>query len=519
VTRKITVEHHHKKVVPKHQHVAPALAKYQKETMERVSGRAPRQRPTGSLIGMWIGLACVMLLLLGGGFYMLQRQSHIERLEKAAMAETKEKANTTHEDIAGHARRVHAMVEPAMELHRKAEADLVEVMEGGGTEDPVRRSAWMEQQGVSARAPTPRREGRIDTALPDDDREAVDGIMSREEVIRRRKLMSGGAPRDRGETRSPARSATTATDTGTGQGAKPPSSTYAQRTTRRMEPKIVSLARRVKLGADTIDKKSHQMRDVESSSLRFRGKILAEVHLPLARKKYADLAKLLETAKQIEKEARERFEELQEQAAAITAIKDDELARQEAKRRQEEKARREREYKERVVTEGQMARQVRSEMVALIEKHHYSQALDSARGQLADYRTKEGRADMQVLIDRYERLTRLKQFLIRQLQTAPMSFGWVQDGPPKDVVGADETGIKTRDKTTSWSDVKLPQLLKFIKFYCRNTSVKRSERAEQYLAAAILFQECGKADVANEFRDEALVLASELNTDAERLLE
>ena len=517
MTRKITVEHHHKKVVPKHQHVAPALAKYQQETMKRASGRAPRQRPAGSLIGMWIGLACVMLLLLGGGFYMLQRQSHVERLEKAAMAETKEKANATHEDIEGHARRVHAMVEPAMELHRKAEADLVEVMEGGGIEDPVRRSAWMEQQGVSAPTRTPRRGGRGDTALPDNDREAVSGIMSREEVIRRRKLMSGGAAPDRGETRGRTESATT--ETGTGQGAKPPSSTYAQRTTRRMEPKIVSLARRVKLGADTIDKKSHQMRDVESSSLRFRGKILAEVHLPLARKKYADLAKLFETAKQIEKEARERFEELQEQAAAITAIKDDELAKREAKRRQEEKARREREYKERVVTEGQMARQVRSETVALIEKHQYSQALDSTRGQLADYRTKEGRADMQVLIDRYERLTRLKQFLIRQLQTAPMSFGWVQDGPPKDVVGADETGIKTRDKTTSWSDVKLPQLLKFIKFYCRNTSVKRSERAEQYLAAAILFQECGKADVANEFRDEALVLASELNTDAERLLE
>jgi len=508
-TRKIHIDHHHKKVVPKHHHVAPELAKYQQDTMKRVSGRGPKQRPKGSMIGMWIGLACVLLAGLAGGFYMLQRQSHIERLEKAAMAEVKDKANATHEKIEGHARRVHAKVEPAMEMHRKAEAELVEVMEGGGVTVPTRRSEWMEGQGVSAPSPRTQREARTEARPPpaNDDREAIPGVMSREEVIRRRQRMSGGAPDCSAARR------------GTSSSPAAPSSTYAKRTSERMEPKIVSLARRVKLGAETIDRKSYAMREVESSALRFRNRVLGEKHLPLAREKYADLAELLETAKQIEQETEERFAELEEQTAAITAIKEEEIAKREAKRAQEEKARREREYQERKKTEHQMAQQVRSEMVELLKKHQYGQALGSARSQQQDYRTKEGRADMQVLIDRYERLTRLKLFLIERLQASPMSFGWVQDGPPKDIVGADAGGIKTRDKTTPWDKVTSPQLLKFIKFYCNDNSVKRSVRADQYLAAAILFQEYGQPDVAAEFREEALILASELSGEADRLLE
>lgn len=516
MTKKIHIEQHHKKVVPKHQHVDPALAEYQKRSMKRVSGRGPKQRPKGSLVGVWIGLASVMLLLLAGGFYMLQRQSHIERIEKAALAETKDKANATHEDIEGHARRVHSKVEPAMELHRRAEADLVEVMEGGEIEQPTRRSDWMEGQGVTPEASKPRPERRTQAAPPpaDENREAIPGVMSREQVIRRRQIISQGADPDQagGKPRPPAPAA------GAGK-EQPPSTTYSQRTTRRMEPKIVSLARRVKLGADTIDRKSYQIREVESSALRFRGQVLGEVHLPLARKKYADLANLLETARQIEKETEERFAELQEQAAAIVAIKEDVLAKREAKRAQEDQERREREYRERVKTEGQMARQMRGEMVPLLKKNQFGQALGSTRSQLQDFRTKEGRADTQILIDRYDRLVRLKQFLIRQLQTAPVSFGWVQDGPPMDVLGADETGVKIKDKTTLWSEVAQPQMLKFIKFYCNSNSVKRSERGEQYLAAAILFQECGKQDVATDFREEALALASELSKEVQRLLE
>jgi hypothetical protein len=509
VTRKITIEHSHKKVVAKHHHVAPALAKYQKDTMKRVSGRGPKQRPKGSLIGMWIGLACVLALMLAGGFYMLQRQSHIERLEKAALAEVKDNANATHEKIEGHARRVHGRVEPALELHRKAEADLVEVMEGGGIVEPTRRSDWMEKQGVSTPSPRTQRATRTEApASPgDDDRDAIPGVMSRAEVVRRRQQSSGGGAPSRPTPRSDSSSSETASET------------YTKRTTSRMEPKIVSLARRVKLGAETIDRKSHSMREVQSSSLRFRSRVLGERHLTLAREKYGDLAELLETAEQIELEVEERFSELEEQGAAIVVIKEEEIAKREAKRALEEKAKRERDYQARMKTESQMAQQVRSEMVELLEKHQYGQALGSVRSQLGDYRTKEGRTEVQVLIDRYERLSRLKQFLIKQLQAAPMSFGWVQDGPPKDVVGADVTGIKTREKTTPWDKVTTPQILKFIKFYCDNNSVKRSERAEQYLAAAILFQEYGKGDLSTEFREEALVLASELRKDVNRLLE
>jgi hypothetical protein len=200
-----------------------------------------------------------------------------------------------------------------------------------------------------------------------------------------------------------------------------------------------------------------------------------------------------------------------ERKAAEKRAKDD-AAREEEKKKQEA-------LKKLAENELTLVEAARNNCKPMLVQHKYKDIVDALTAQTGAYQTDEGKAAFKALIDRYTRLQKMRTFIIAQLNADPFQWGLVL---PKigavDVIGADETNVKIKDRSIPWTEISTAQMKKFLDHYLASQKLTVKVLAEQNLAAAIFCVENGGAKAAPPYVEKAVDLSPDLQEEAKRLV-
>ncbi|MCK5529104.1 MAG: protein kinase [Kiritimatiellae bacterium] len=133
--------------------------------------------------------------------------------------------------------------------------------------------------------------------------------------------------------------------------------------------------------------------------------------------------------------------------------------------------------------------------------------------------TDEGKAAMDIYIDRAVYMQNLKKFIIKQLNIAPYQWGWIADGSQEDIFKASKRNITLKGRSVKWTDVSAKQFLHLIKHYVNdlNKDVKLVELGSQFMAVAVYYYAHDAYEPASRYANQAIEFNPRLSKDKERL--
>ena len=203
--------------------------------------------------------------------------------------------------------------------------------------------------------------------------------------------------------------------------------------------------------------------------------------------------------------ARELYGAVKEKHAEIMAEKqvhDEEVEAQrkaelEEKQRQEEEARLEREKQalaELAKTEIEQSKVDKEEVRELFSLHDFDTVVSTLEDKASGYQTEDGKAALQVHIDRFKLVADMRQELIAAINTNPQPWGWGSGTSARDLAGASEKGISVvgSSATYPWKAVGAGQMLKFIDYYLKLPKVRIVSKMKISIGAAIYCDEFGE---------------------------
>jgi len=202
-------------------------------------------------------------------------------------------------------------------------------------------------------------------------------------------------------------------------------------------------------------------------------------------------------------------------------------ARNQATIEEERKRKKEEELRQQEKDRAEMVEREMAQVASTVEKvkpllklHQYGDASRDLKRQLRDLQSDEAKEEIQVCIDRYDRLNDLKLFFIKQLNDNPFKWGWIQGQSPEDITGANISHIKLRGRIVSWKDVSTKQMVYFIRHYITrsNQSTPLLELGNYALAAAIFCYENGGYEFAASYKTKAVEFHPRLRREADRLV-
>lgn len=248
-----------------------------------------------------------------------------------------------------------------------------------------------------------------------------------------------------------------------------------------------------------------------------------------ARESFAAVELALENASAIQAKALESADQTREKAK-----KERELARQAAARKKADEEAKKRELQERqeaerirqetIQRELDLVDEARAANVPLIAQRKFNEAVEAFASLLPQLSMQETQADYKNVLDGYKAIVKLKQFLIRSIQSSPCRGGWVLGNKKRDIVQADpDEGLKIAlgDVGTTfipWEQVTVPQLLRIAKYYVENMLVQESERADVLLSMALFCYESGDFKRAETCAALAYRLNQSLRPDIDRMM-
>lgn len=134
-----------------------------------------------------------------------------------------------------------------------------------------------------------------------------------------------------------------------------------------------------------------------------------------------------------------------------------------------------------------------------IKKFQFAEALQTAKGIQEQMKTEEGRKATQPAIDLCARLVAFKRFLIERLTAEPFKWGWGDGAAARDILGANDEGVKHSTGFASWPDVSIRQLVKIVEHYVNDEKLGAKVRGENCLGAALLLRDVEAADQSDLF--------------------
>ena len=204
-------------------------------------------------------------------------------------------------------------------------------------------------------------------------------------------------------------------------------------------------------------------------------------------------------------EARELYAAVRKQHADIVEEKQAFDAEMEAKRQAEieeqrrlaEEAAEELKKKQReelAKTEVERSTVDKEEVAELFKKHDFDGVVAALEEKAKGYETDEGKAALQVFIDRYKLVATLKQELIAAITANPQPWGWGSGTSARDLAGASEKGISVvgTSATYPWKAVSVLQMLKFTDYYLKLPDVRIASKMRIAIGAAIYCDEFGE---------------------------
>ncbi len=159
---------------------------------------------------------------------------------------------------------------------------------------------------------------------------------------------------------------------------------------------------------------------------------------------------------------------------------------------------------------------------AEVSAYRYSDAARTLKLAARDYKTKEGKAAIADAVERYERLESMKQYFIRRLSKAPLTWGYVDGKSRLDILTANRVGIRIKTGLIPWREVSPRQIAELIKHYVREDALSKGlklrELADQNVNAAIFCALNNWHKPAKIYSDTAVNLLFTKKDDVERLV-
>lgn len=283
-------------------------------------------------------------------------------------------------------------------------------------------------------------------------------------------------------------------------------------------PEIALIAESTREEAEAAAKAAVTAREIDAKANRLEQHILLAHQSSLTDKPSKELQDLLTSARDLDKQLSAVLPVVRQKTERAVQIRTHAAA--ERKRLEEEQARVEAEQRSlrRIAEETSRARTAETECAELLKQHGFERILRTLEDQKGACETEEGRTAFGLLLDRYTRVHNFELFVIEQVKSEPFRWGWIQDGQPLDVLGADEHTVKIPGRSIPWGEVSTRQMLHFLKYYTANDKIAQRVRAEQSLAGAIYCHAQGGMKAAATYAEKAIELNPRLADEVERLL-
>lgn len=214
----------------------------------------------------------------------------------------------------------------------------------------------------------------------------------------------------------------------------------------------------------------------------------------------AEIAPLIE-------QAQTAVEAAQKQKRTIERIRN-------ARAAEEERQRREEAQKALVTEELNRAGNLASSVEQLVKQYRFDEAAKSVEKELASYKSEEGRKAAEAIVERYRLAAGLFSFLIEKLNAEPFLWGWERSrGVYEDVLGADQNGVKLRDRRVPWLKISLPQIMRFVDRYIP-AEPRLGQQGRLYMGVAVFLRELGQTESARRYVEKAIAAAPYLGEQA-----
>ncbi|MDP6526212.1 MAG: hypothetical protein QGI24_03920 [Kiritimatiellia bacterium] len=375
------------------------------------------------------------------------------------------------------------------------------------SESPPEKTESPDSTPVPAPAPTP--QPAPDPAEEDNDVDAPAGIMTRRELELRR---SGKVPPPR-----PTKNTTPSKNKGTAH-AGPPAALRGRPGLSRNYPPIVVLAHSILEKDEELTEALDELAALQAEAEMERDDAYRDRFSNEAHKRVLRITEIQKAAEALRDTALACIVEIEKNTEKVIAIKVQTLE----DRKNAAEAERQRQLKEQhealVAKEKATVVSLHANAKPFVKKYEFAEPLNLLTGRMFTLKTDEGKKDLQVVIDRFQRLSKLKKFIIDGLNSNPFGWGWGIGAQTKDVRGADDMVVKIVGANVPWQDVSLPQFMKFFNHYLASPSTKMSTKADHTLAIAIFYDDLGMVDEASKNAKEAANMASHLRPQVKRLL-
>jgi hypothetical protein len=219
------------------------------------------------------------------------------------------------------------------------------------------------------------------------------------------------------------------------------------------------------------------------------------------------LTNLLATARGIRGEIEPLIK--QAQSALEAALKQKKAIEMErtARAREEERQRQEETQKAMVAEELNRAGLLASSVEQVVKQYRFDEAAKRAEKQLPSYKSDEGRKAAAAIVERYRLAAGAFAFLIEKLNADPFRWGWERSrGVYEDVLGADQNGVKLRDRQVPWLKISPPQMMRFADRYVPAEALS-GQQGKLYLGMAAFLWEMGQPDLARRYVEKAVAAA------------
>jgi hypothetical protein len=187
---------------------------------------------------------------------------------------------------------------------------------------------------------------------------------------------------------------------------------------------------------------------------------------------------------------------------------------EEARRRREETDR-----KALIEREIAAAAELKKLLAPMIRQYQFADGLDRATVEMAQCKTEEGKAAHRPLVERCKRLKAFKEFMIARIKAKPYHWGWGEPGNARDILSADENGIRHTTAAVAWPDIGVKQLSRIVDYCAPDAGLGVKVMGEYHLGAAILFKDLGAAEISEIHRNKAVRSMQYLEEEAIRLLQ
>lgn len=462
---------------------------------ERYKSRASK-KPRGTKKGNSLApLWTILILVVAGsvaGILSIQNSRRRDRLAAHLLNQNRNRATEARKSIEATAKRTQAIARAVPDYENGARAAILRVvgrpLVAGEPAFPATPTSAQAEPTTSARR------GPATAATTEEDPDAPPGLLTREELERRR---------NRQLTRTP--------------DVQQPTQEVAPT---REDPAIWTLGQALLEGTEQIRANASLVEELAVMARRDEREIMHDTRVDMAVRKIAEAERKAAEATEILKKTQRSFENVKVGMASITRLR--KVFEEEERRRlaHEEKLRQEMELQERkeaeierVVLLGREA----DDLIANLDPDKAKTLLVQAKAELA---TEEAREVMALYIEQCQQVSEMKAILIERFNAKPVRWGWRHAGGQRDITGANDALLKVAGGTVPW--VKIPDSqfsYMALQFVHGRWKMAASKRSTVGLGTAILLAKRGNAAEATIIVEKLVYKVPSLAKKVERLVE